>query len=269
MPVWLMFIADGLQLPAQRISPLCHFCSALGFLCTYPFFSHLQAVLTSSASQPIPILPPPPAPLSLGPSRARRQLAARLAAQKQQPSEGDAEDRGAGGSEDRESDWPSNPFVIAGVDDDAEGGSSSSAFPNSDFGSANAKHSPTFPESGFSPPDSLSTNSSEDEGDGHAESVRRQVRVPLEVEDDDDDEMGEMVGPSGIGMMDSDDEEDEAIINESLGYSNLSGPARYGNLRRSRAVSSHYDDEQNDSSDGEDDGLVEIVVPGRKSSTSN
>ncbi|KAJ5375042.1 SIT4 phosphatase-associated protein family [Penicillium concentricum] len=226
-------------------------------------------VLTSSASQPIPILPPPPAPLSLGPSRARRQLAARLAAQKQQSSEneeGDGEDRGAEENEDRESDWPSNPFVIAGIDDDAEGGSS--AFPNSDFGSANAKHSPTFPESGFSPPDSLSTNSSEDEGDGHAESVRRQVRVPLEVEDDDDDEMGEMVGPSGIGMMDSDDE-DEAIINESLGYSNLSGPGRYNNFRRTRAVSSHYDDEQNDSSDGEDDGLVEIVVPGRKSSTSN
>ncbi|KAJ5205900.1 SIT4 phosphatase-associated protein family [Penicillium cf. griseofulvum] len=226
-------------------------------------------VLTSSASQPIPILPPPPAPLSLGPSRARRQLAARLAAQKQQSSdndEGDGEDRGTEESGDRESDWPSNPFVIAGIDDDAEGGNS--AFPNSDFGSANAKHSPTFPESGFSPPDSLSTNSSEDEGDGHAESVRRQVRVPLEVEDDDDDEMGEMVGPSGIGMMDSDDE-DEAIINESLGYSNLSGPGRYNNFRRTRAVSSHYDDEQNDSSDGEDDGLVEIVVPGRKSSTSN
>ncbi|CAI7569778.1 unnamed protein product [Penicillium glandicola] len=225
-------------------------------------------VLTSSASQPIPILPPPPAPLSLGPSRARRQLAARLAAQKQHPSEneeGDGEDRGVEGSEDRESDWPTNPFVIAGIDDDAEGGSS--AFPNSDFDSA-TKHSPTFPESGFSPPDSLSTNSSEDEGDAHAESVRRQVRVPLEVEDDDDDEMGEMVGPSGIGMMDSDDE-DEAIINESLGYSNLSGPGRYNSFRRTRAVSSHYDDEQNDSSDGEDDGLVEIMVPGRKSSTSN
>lgn len=221
---------------------------------------------TSAASQPIPILPPPPAPLSLGPSRARRQLAARLAAQKEQSpenAEGGAEARGTEGSEDRESDWPSNPFIIAGIDDDAEGGSS--AFPHSDFGSANAKHSPTFPTSGFSPPDSLSTNSSDDDGDGRSESVRRQVRVPLEVDDDDDDEMGEMVGPSS-GMMDS-DEEDEAIINESLGYSNLSGPGRYNNFRRSRAVSSHYDDEQNDSSDGEDDGLVEIVVPGRKSST--
>ncbi|CAG8041187.1 unnamed protein product [Penicillium salamii] len=223
-------------------------------------------VSTSSASQPIPILPPPPAPLSLGPSRARRQLAARLAAQKQQSSEtveGQSEDRE--GSEDQETGWPTNPFVIAGVDDDNEG--TNSAFPNSDFGSKTV-HSPTFPESGFSPPDSLSTNSSEDENDGRPESVRRQVRVPLEVEDEDDDEMGEMVGPSSMGMMDSDDE-DEAIINESLGYSNLSGPGRYNNFRRARAVSSHYEDEQNDSSDGEDDGLVEILVPGRKSSTSN
>ncbi|KAJ5138820.1 SIT4 phosphatase-associated protein family [Penicillium bovifimosum] len=224
-------------------------------------------VSTSSASQPIPILPPPPAPLSLGPSRARRQLAARLAAQKQQSSEdGEGEARETEGSADRESDWPSNPFVIAGMDDDGEGGNS--AFPHSDFGSANAKHSPALPGSGFSPPDSLSTNSSDEEGGGRLESFNRAGRFPLDVEEDDDDEMGEMVGPSG-GLMDSDDE-DEAIINESLGYSNLSGPRRYNNFPRSRAVSSHYeDDDQNDSSDGEDDGLVEIRVPGRKSSTSN
>jgi SIT4-associating protein SAP185/190 len=159
--------------------------------------------------------------------------------------------------------------VIAGVDDDAEGGS---MFPNTDFtsGDANQTFSPTFPEPGFSPPDSLSTGSSEDGTDGHAEAVRRRFRVPLEV-DDDDDEMGEMVAPSGTGLVDSDDE-DEAIINESLGYSNLTGPARYSNFRRSHTVGSHFDDdddEQNDSSDGEDDGLVEILVPGRKSSTSN
>jgi SIT4-associating protein SAP185/190 len=205
--------------------------------------------------------------LSLGPSRARRQLAARLAAQKQQASEnadGDEDEERNEGNEGRESQWSSNPFVIAGVDDDAEGGSS--AFPNSDFPASADMASPTFPESGFSPPDSLS-NSSDEDGDGRSEAVRRHVRVPLEVEDEDD-EMGEMVGPSATGMIDSDDE-DEAIINESLGYSNLPGQTRYSGFRRPRAVSSHFDDEQNDSSDGEDDGLVEILVPGRKSSTSN
>ncbi|KAJ5168387.1 uncharacterized protein N7482_003981 [Penicillium canariense] len=224
-----------------------------------------ENVSENSTSQPIPILPPPPAPLSLGPSRARRQLAARLAAQKQQATENsDAGEEETAEGEGRE--WSTNPFVIAGIDDDAEGGNS--AFPNADFGS-NADHtfSPMFPESGFSPPDSLSTNSSDEEGDGRAEAVRRRVRVPLEVEEDDD-EMGEMVAPTASGMVDSDDE-DEAIINESLGYSNIPGQTRYGGFQRPRAVSSHFDDDQNDSSDGEDDGLVEILVPGRKSSTSN
>lgn len=207
--------------------------------------------------------------MSLGPSRARRQLAARLAAQKQQTAENDAEgeERKADEGEDQDSQWSSNPFIIAGIDDDAEGGNS--AFPNSDFpANADQTFSSTFPESGFSPPDSLSTNSSDDDGDGRAEAIRRRVRVPLEVEGDEDDEMGEMVGPSASGMIDSDDE-DEAIINESLGYSNLPGQTRYSGFRRPRAASSHFDDEQNDSSDGEDDGLVEILVPGRKSSTSN
>lgn len=150
--------------------------------------------------------------------------------------------------------------MIAGVDDDAEG-----AFPSSDFPSnPNRTFSPTFPDSEFSPSNSLS-NSSDDDGDP-ADTMRRRVRVPLEVEEDD--EMGEMVGPNATGTFDS-DEEDEAIINESLGYSNFPAPSRYSGFRRSRAVSGNFEDEQNDSSDGEDDGLVEILVPGRKSSSSN
>lgn len=201
----------------------------------------------------------------MGPSRARRQLAARLAAQKQQAAENaDVGEEGNAEGEGRE--WSSNPFIIAGIDEDAEGGNS--AFPNPDFASnADQTFSSAFPESGFSPPDSLSTNSSDEDGEGRAEGVRRRVRVPLEVEEDDDDEMGEMVGPNASGLVDSDDE-DEAIINESLGYSNLPGQSRYSGFSRQRAVSSHFDDDQDDSSDGEDDGLVEILVPGRKSSTS-
>ncbi|KAI9040992.1 uncharacterized protein KD926_007534 [Aspergillus affinis] len=225
----------------------------------------------NASSQPIPILPPPPAPLSLGPSRARRQLAARLALQKQQVTENSDnkdEDKQAGVHENTDSQWPSNPFVIAGLEDDGEGADSParSAFPSTDFAPTHkdeAFSSPTFPESGFSPPDSLSTNSSDDDGEGQSQGGQRKERVPLEVDDDDDD-MGEMVGPSlGSDMMDS-DEEDEAIINESLGYPNL-GPGRYKNFRRSHSGESPFGDEQNDSSDGEDDGLVEILVPGRKS----
>lgn len=160
--------------------------------------------------------------------------------------------------------------MIAGLDDDGDGTDSPSraAFPSSDFPHTR-KHepfsSPTFPESGFSPPDSMSTNSSDEEGEGRV-NMRRKERAPLEVDDDEDD-MGEMVGPSlGPEMLNS-DEEDEAIMNESLGYPDL-GPGRYRSFRRSQFGPSPFgDDDDNDSSDGEDDGLVEILVPGRKSST--
>ncbi|KAL5362500.1 SIT4 phosphatase-associated protein-domain-containing protein [Aspergillus floccosus] len=229
---------------------------------------------SSSTSQPIPILPPPPAPLSLGPSRARRQLAARLAMQKQQAAENaeNSEERGEDGNQatahdNSNSQWPSNPFVIAGLEDDGDGSGSPAraAFPSTDFNTGHKDEplsSPTFPESGFSPPDSFS-NSSDEGGDGRMEGQRRTERVPLEIDDEDD--MGEMVGPSlGSGMMDSDDE-DEAIMNESLGYPDL-GPGRYKSFGQSRIGGSPFgDDDQNDSSDGEDDGLVEILVPGRKS----
>lgn len=151
--------------------------------------------------------------------------------------------------------------MIAGLEDDGNNDDQGAAFPSEDF-KDEPFASPTFPDARFSPPDSFSTNSSDDD---RLEGTRRNDRAPLEV-DDDDDEMGEMVGPSvGSTMMDSDDD-DEAIINESMGY-----PNRYQDFRRSRIGASPFgdDDEQNDSSDGEDEGLVEILVPGRKNSTSS
>jgi SIT4-associating protein SAP185/190 len=216
------------------------------------------------------------------PSRARRQLAARLALHKQQVAEGvnqgdnsssDSEINSTGSGHDGDDHWQSNPFVIAGLEDES---TSSPAFPSAEFSSIgrdNTLSSPTFPHTGFTPPGSPSTTSSEDAPDDATEAVRRKVRVPLEV-DDDDDEMGEMVGPGTRSDMIDSDEEEEAIINESLGYSSFFGPGRYGGFGRSYAkdASGHsmFDDDadDNDSSDGEDDGLVEILVPGRKSSTS-
>ncbi|KKK19611.1 extragenic suppressor of kinetochore protein [Aspergillus rambellii] len=219
---------------------------------------------SNSTSQPIPILPPPPAPLSLGPSRARRQLAARLALQKQQAAEnpeGDEERDSTDVHGNNEFQWPTNSFVIAGFNEDSDRDHSS------DFPSLHNDQpfaSPTFPDSGFSPSDSFSTGSSDD-GDDMMGTRRRKERVPLEVDDDEDD-MGEMVGPSfGSDMMDS-DEEDEAVLNESLGYPEL-GSGQYKSFRGSRMGHSPFgNDEQSDSSDGEDDGLVEILVPGRRSS---
>ena len=198
-------------------------------------------------------------------------MAARLALQKQQANEGDGEDKGNEQEEEEASgedgQWPLNEFVIAGVGDDANSDDfASSAFPFTTTTNRDENFTSYFPEAGFSPPDSLSANSSDEGGESPAQSVRRTVRVPLEVDDDDDDdEMGEMVSPGVSGdqaIMDS-DEEDEAFMNESLGYPNLFSMGKYKGYRGSNY---EEDAEQNDSSDGEDDGLVEILVPGRKSS---
>lgn len=235
--------------------------------------SFLQEPASSSSSQPIPILAPPPAPLNIVPSRARRQLAARLALHKQQAdaaAQNSTENSNADDSQQNDGQWQSNPFIIADLDDSAN----SPDFPSAEFSSMDETEEPSSPtfHTGFTPPGSPSTNSSDEANSEPKETVRRKVRVPLEVDDDDDDdEMGEMVGPSSnSGMMDS-DEEDEAIINESLGYSNFFAANRYGGFRRSydgNGQSSFDEDEEDeDSSDGED-GLVEILVPGRKSSSS-
>ncbi|KAL4881707.1 SIT4 phosphatase-associated protein-domain-containing protein [Aspergillus karnatakaensis] len=202
----------------------------------------------NASSQPIPIIAPPPPALNLGPSRARRQLAARLAAQKQA-----AENAEGGEIEDDKQgsnfQWPSDSFADQGLND----GSHSSDFPPGNVSS------PTFPDSGFSPSDSFSAGSSDEENGFTGR--RRKERVPLEVDDDDDD-MGEMVGPSmDSHMMDSDEE--EAILSESLGYPEL-GSGSYKNFRSSRLGHSPFGDDQNDSSEGEDEGLVEILVPGKK-----
>lgn len=160
--------------------------------------------------------------------------------------------------------------MIAGLEDDGNTDDHESGFPPSEF--KDDPFSPTFPETRFSPPDSFSTNSSDDEQQQHTEGKQRGNRAPFEVggdniDDDDDDEMGEMVGPSvGSSMMAADsDDEDEAIINESLGYPSL------GANRFKEYAGSPYggDNGQNDSSDGEEEGLVEILVPGRKNSMSS
>ncbi|KAL4921691.1 SIT4 phosphatase-associated protein-domain-containing protein [Aspergillus aurantiobrunneus] len=206
----------------------------------------------NASSQPIPIIAPPPAPLSLGPSRARRQLAVRLAAQKQAAENAESGENGNETQTSTEFRWPSDNFADQGLNDDGRG-NNSSEFPPGDVAS------PTFP-SEFSPSDSFSGSS--DEGDDFGGSRRRKERVPLEVDDDDD--MGEMVGPSMDSNMLDSDEEEEAILNESLGYPEL-GPGQYKSFRSSRMGNPSFGDDQNDSSEGEDEGLVEILVPGKKS----
>ena len=94
------------------------------------------------------------------------------------------------------------------------------------------------------------TNFPHEDPQGNIESIHRSsVRIPLEV-DDDDEEMGEMVAPgSGCGMIDSDDEA-EAIINESLGYANFYASKKYGGYRQHGP--SMFDDDVEDADSSED-----------------
>ncbi|EFW21499.1 Sit4-associated protein [Coccidioides posadasii str. Silveira] len=229
-------------------------------------------------SRPISILPPPPpTSLSSGPSRARRQLAARLAAQKEAAEKAasasgkDASDAknqnevvpdGRPGfsnqMEDSSGTAPtSNPFLSADDDRDLD--------PNADLefvspfampgeGSSSPRHS-FF--SSFQPPSAYSSSSSDD--DESIEAVQRNYRLPLEVYDDDD-EVGDMVEPPTGFSSYSDDDDEETLIRETIGYSDFFGRERYAN---STTLSSNNSG-QHDNSDDEDEGLVEILVPGRR-----
>jgi SIT4-associating protein SAP185/190 len=159
------------------------------------------------------------------------------------------------------------------------------SFPSYQFPLDNeVSSSPPFPRSSFTPPGSSSSNSSND-GDSN-ETIRRNVRLPLEIDDiDDDDDMGEMVAPSAESnsFSDSDDdfgggqnnskEYDHTSFGKSLGYPQFFGGG-FGRRNQFDVDEGHSSslhesgaDERTDSSDGEDDGLVEILVPGRKTTS--
>lgn len=79
-------------------------------------FLHFRLIILEKQSdQPVPLLPPPPAPLNIEPSRARRRLADRLARRKQQ----DAENELAASEFGSEAD---DPFAALGNGDDHDSG---------------------------------------------------------------------------------------------------------------------------------------------------
>lgn len=213
----------------------------------------------------------------MGPSRARRQLAARLAIQKEQAAAQAAKD-----ASEKEGET-ANPALTEG-----EGSSQPTATPgfslfsspvpvDGDSDLRDDLRNRTEHESGRqgpgspSPPLFLSTfhepsgysSSSSDDG-GAIESVRSKTRVPLDMYDDDDEDIGAIIGPSS-SYSDDDDEDDETIIREALGYSTFLASDTHpgdgsGNMHLDSA-------ERNDSSDGEDEGLVEILVPGKRATS--
>ncbi|WEW60792.1 hypothetical protein PRK78_006280 [Emydomyces testavorans] len=238
--------------------------------------SILPSAADSARSQPIPILPPPPTPFTGGPSRARRQLAARLAAQREAAEKATAESvlsKESSGSKDPGKDAilpnesgnsggdasVSNPFLSIDEEKDLDPNTemeflSPFAVPGEGTSSSSPRHS--FLPS-FQPPSAYSSSSSDD--DETIEAVQRNYRLPLEVYDDD--EMGDMVSASAEFESYSDDDEDEeTLIRETIGYSDFFHPERYTNNN----ASSSSVDGQNNNTDVEDEDLVEILVPGRR-----
>ena len=176
----------------------------------------------TESDQPMPLIPPPPAPLNIEPSRARRRLADRLALHRAQQ-EQDAQESTAtelGMIDD-------DPFAALGDNDDpfsldeeeqdittfgkrntgrSQEGSSSQQYTTS-LGIKNlfgTQHGKSYAQGSLEAGSSSDSNSDDtddnDEGDHTPVEARTSLeRRPLDVDDDegdDDEEMGEMVGPS-------------------------------------------------------------------------
>lgn len=205
----------------------------------------------------------------MGPSRARRQLAARLALQKEQAAEaaalaakeGAEKSDGTTRPEENEGEGSaqsptasrfslfSSPVPVEG-DDTAHEDPRNRTEREPGQGGPGSSSPPLF-SSTFNGPSGYSSSSSDD---GEAiESVRSKTRVPLDMYDDDDEDIGDMLGPSA--SYSDDDDDDETIIREALGYSTFLAPDTHP---------SGGSPDRNDSSDGEDEGLVEILVPGKR-----
>lgn len=195
--------------------------------------------------------------MNIPPSRARRQLAARLALHKQKADEAAAAESGSSAFPDfghSETSDISDPFALDAPEEedvDLTGPLSPRSAQEKDqsaFYVSRQLHSLLGSDQFGS--DATNTRSS-------SSSFKR--RMPLDIDDEDDDEeMGEMVGPSGEGFGDSD--EDDESLGEPLDFS------KYGIGRPigGDGQSDDAEEDQQDESDGEDEGLVEIMVPGKK-----
>ena len=246
--------------------------------------------------QPVPLIPPPPPPLNIAPSRARRRLADRLALHKQQATQ----EASASGID------PNDPFASLGDNDDqdatdpftldedeqditASGNRNKSSFPSGSSNENSAGFSvsrgltslfSTRRDENFGPDDfdkSLENSSSSDEGSGSdtenaehppLESRRSLERQPLDI--DDDEEMGEMVGPEGGNgdrRSNSSDEEElseaekEKLRGSSFGSNTSGGRPSHLDDESEGKDAEFQDEEEEEEEEEEGDELVEIAMP--------
>ncbi|KAK5209370.1 sporulation-induced protein [Exophiala xenobiotica] len=221
--------------------------------------------LTENSDQPVPLLPPPPAPLNIEPSRARRRLADRLARHKQ---EQEAEQEVAASEFGSEADDPfaalgneeeRDPFSLDEEEQDITTfGKRKAERSNHDFSVSRGLTSLFAPHRESSHDDfngSLGDSSSDTGSDADPEHPPLEARTsferrPLEVFEDE--EMGEMVAPTEEGNS-SDEEVLSATEKKKLGGAfGMSDPDE-------QASEFAGQDDQDDDDDG--DQLVEIAMP--------
>lgn len=242
----------------------------------------------TDSSAPLPLIPPPPAPLNIAPSRARRRLATRLAMHKQQAEEeAGASEFGAEGDDpfasldDAEQD-ATDPFSLDEEEQDittvgnrnntrsslAEhsenslfsvsrglSGLFSSASPARTSNRAH-ENADDFDASSSS---SNGSNASDENERPPIEARTSDERRPLDI--DEDEEMGEMVAPSEEDGNSSDEEVlspmEKAQLRASFGAGDREDP-----VSEFEGQGDYEDDD-----DSEGDGIVEIAMPaGRRNS---
>lgn len=241
----------------------------------------------TDSNGPLPLLPPPPAPLNIAPSRARRRLATRLAMHKQQAEqEAAASEFGAEGDDpfasldDADQD-ATDPFSLNEEEQDITAFSARNntrSYPAEQseshlfsvsrglsglFSSASPANSRNRAHENA---DDFDASSSSSDGSNASDENERppmeartsDERRPLDI--DDDEEMGEMVAPTEEG-----NSSDEEVLSPTE-KAQLRGS--FGSREREEPVSEFdgqgdYDDDD----DSEGDGLVEIAMPaGRRNS---
>ena len=236
----------------------------------------------SQSDQPVPLIPPPPAPLNIEPSRARRRLADRLAMHKQQQEEdtaasefGSEADDPFAALDDNDDQDTSEPFSLDEEEQDITTfGKRTNANPSGPNTSSNdhssfsvsrgltslfSSHSNRPQQESEDFDGSLDTSSSDssnsdNEPQTHPLEARRSIeRRPLDI--DDDEEMGEMVAPTEEANS-SDEEVLSPQERERLGGAFASSEVE--------EPVSEFDGQQDREDEDDGEALVEIAMPSTK-----
>lgn len=233
-----------------------------------------------NADQPMPLIPPPPAPLILEPSRARRRLADRLALreaqQEQEAQEPPATELGLddpfaalGDNDEQGHDYPFS------LDEEAQditsfGKRRNVHTSNNDSDStgyllsrgidsllSSGQHKNKSYMRGSLDDEFSSDSGSDDGGDHTAVEARTSLeRRPLDIDDDDDDEeMGDMVAPTDEANS-SDDEPLTSVERQQLGFD--------GGRDRNDDDDERVSEFDGQADEDHEDDVVEIPMPKSK-----